>query len=78
MNNNTVSKYSVLGVDIGSVSISLALLNEQKEILKTDYAFHEGLIASKLSSMFSQINFQNIKGIAVTSSTPSILKNTVV
>ena len=72
MNNGNVNKDSVLGIDIGSVSISLALLNEQKEIIKTDYTFHEGLIASKLTSMFSQFNLQNIKDIAVTSSAPSI------
>lgn len=78
MNNDNVNKDSVLGIDIGSVSISLALLNAQKEIIKTDYTFHEGLIANKLTSMLSQFNLQSIKGIAVTSATPSVLTNNIV
>ncbi|MEN8117185.1 MAG: acyl-CoA dehydratase activase [Bacteroidota bacterium] len=71
---NSVKKY--LGIDVGSVTISLVLMTEKKEILRTAYGFHEGKIADRLSELLSSFNHSNIKGIASTSSTPSIVKST--
>ncbi len=73
---NSENKY--LGIDIGSVAISLALLNHQKEIIKTAYEFHEGQIATKLTEMLSSFDLKDIDAIATTSSTPSYVKSSVV
>jgi len=65
-----------LGIDIGSVTISLALLNAQKDVIKTDYQFHAGQIAEKLTSILLGFNLAQTKGVAITSSTPSYIKST--
>ena len=76
MTMNSENKY--LGIDVGSVAISLALLNHKKEIIETAYDFHEGRIAAKLTEMLSDFNLKEISGIATTTSTPSFIKSTEV
>ncbi len=65
---------SVLGIDIGSVAVSLVLLNEKMKILKTAYDFHKGTISEKLLEMLKEFDLSDLAGISVTSSTPSIIK----
>jgi len=67
-----------LGIDVGSVAISVALLNENKEVVDTAYEFHEGQIAGKLTEILSSFNLNEIQGIATTSSTPQNIKSTAV
>jgi predicted CoA-substrate-specific enzyme activase len=64
-----------LGLDIGSVSISIALINDRGQIIHTNYDFHRGQIKEKLSGFLRDINLNEIKGLAYTSSTPPIIKN---
>ena len=71
-------EHKYLGVDVGSVAISIALLNSKKEILKSSYDFHEGRIAEKLGEILSDYNLKEINGIAGTSSNPSIVKSSKV
>lgn len=64
----------LLGIDIGSVSISLAEINPKQEIYKTAYRFHHGNIAETFTQMMNDFDSERICGIAATSSTPVILK----
>ncbi len=64
----------ILGVDIGSVSISIVEISPDKEVVKTAYEFHHGNIRENLKSILKKFDFTRIRGIAATSSTPSIIK----
>lgn len=64
-----------LGLDIGSVSISIAITDDESKIIHTKYDFHKGQIKEKLSEFLRDISLNGIKGIAYTSSTPPIIKN---
>jgi predicted CoA-substrate-specific enzyme activase len=63
-----------LGIDIGSVSISLALLDEGLRIIHTSYAFHNGQLAECLGNSLKKIDLKQVSAIECTSCTPAILK----
>ncbi len=63
----------ILGIDIGSVSISVAEIDDQKEVVTTAYEFHHGNIAGSLKRILAQLDFRQIGWVASTTSTPSIL-----
>ena len=67
-------KISVLGLDIGSVSISLVCLSQQGEIVHTDYRFHRGMVRETLKGMFQALAPQTLGAVACTSSTPRIVR----
>ncbi len=64
-----------LGLDIGSVSISIAITNDRGHIIHTSYDFHRGQIIEKLYGFLSEINLNEIRRVAYTSSTPPIIKD---
>ncbi len=64
----------ILGIDIGSVSISIAEINPAKEIIKTAYEFHHGHIIENLKNILNTFDLSRICGIASTTSTPSVIK----
>jgi len=72
------SKNNFLGIDVGSVAISIALLDLNKNVLQTVYDFHEGRIAEKLKKLLVNFNLDNVSGVASTSSSPKIIKSSVV
>ena len=63
-----------LGIDIGSVSICVAVISPQKELIATAYEFHHGTIDETLKMVLGDFNLSEICAVAATSSTPSILK----
>ena len=63
----------ILGIDAGSVSVSIVLINEHGNILQSSYSFHEGKIAEKITSELSRIDLTDIYAIAATNSVPDIL-----
>jgi activator of 2-hydroxyglutaryl-CoA dehydratase len=65
--------FQVLGIDVGSVAVSVALLNQDQEIIKTDYRLHRGAIRDTLIDIFKNIDLDQLGGIATTTSTPDIL-----
>ena len=65
----------ILGIDIGSIAVSTAILNDQKEILHSGYQFHEGDIINTIKSILGDTNFTEIAGVAVTSSSTGLFKN---
>ena len=62
-----------LGIDIGSVSISLVVIDDHNRINYSAYAFHNGRLSENLRKILKEINIGQVKGIGYTSSTPPIL-----
>ncbi len=71
-------KTNVLGIDIGSISISLAVVDRDRTIGATAYAFHRGKIAETLHELLSGFDLPSIGGIAATSSSPEIIAGAAV
>ena len=65
---------NILGIDIGSISISIAELNHEKRILNNAYTFHRGEIRKNLIKLLTNFNLQRIGYVATTSSSPAIFK----
>ncbi len=65
---------NILGIDIGSVSISVVEINPEKEVVKTAYEFHHGNLIENLKNTLNKFDLTRVCGIASTSSTPSIIK----
>ncbi len=63
----------VLGIDIGSVALSIVLVDENCSVVHSSYQFHNGAISEKLRSMLDEIDIGRVGGIAMTLSGPEIL-----
>ena len=61
---------NVLGIDIGSVSVSLVEVTPERETVNTAYAFHHGNITRTVRTLLEDIDLPGICGIAATTSTP--------
>ncbi len=70
-----MEKSYLLGVDIGSVSISIVKVSPEKEIIQSSYVFHEGQVENRLRDAIRQFNLSEIFAIATTSSTPALIKD---
>ena len=66
-----------LGIDIGSVSASCVLLDQNGSICDSAYRFHEGNPVKALLDMLDRIDLPNEFVSSCTSSTPDILHSTV-
>lgn len=69
-----ITKEIYLGIDIGSVAISIAVTNEHNQIIHTSYAFHNGQITRSLQNLLNEIKLTDLKAVGYTSSAPSIIK----
>ncbi len=77
------SKSNILGIDVGSVYIHIALINLQGRLIKTDSINHHGEIKQCLSNLLNKINLNKINlnkincneinYVAVTNSSPSYI-----
>ena len=65
---------NILGIDIGSVSICIAELSPEKNLIKKSYGFHHGAILDTLRIMLGDFNLSEIRAVAATTFAPSILK----
>ncbi len=70
----TQNNSHILGIDIGSVSVSIVELNLEKEVLKTAYEFHHGNIIETVKKILKDFDLSVICGIASTTSTPAVIK----
>jgi predicted CoA-substrate-specific enzyme activase len=61
-------KKVTLGIDIGSVAMSIALLNTNNQITHTSYTFHRGQIEKHLFELLSEIHINDVESIGFTSS----------
>ena len=66
----------ILGIDVGSVSIAVAAVSSQHQIVQSDYAFHHGNPAAGLADILSRFDLAGIGAVAVTDATPDIVKAT--
>ena len=65
----------ILGIDVGSVALSLALVDEKGTVASSAYRFHYGAIRETLRSMMDDIDVRRIGGVAMTLSGPELLRN---
>ena len=65
---------NILGVDVGSVSISIAELTVDKKIVNSAYRFHKGDIQRTFKELIETFDLTQISQIAVTTSTPELVK----
>jgi len=68
-----MGKCFVLGLDIGSVAVSVVEMSLEEEVLRTHYAFHHGDIYKTLCSLLEGIEFPLLRGAAYTSTSPHLL-----
>jgi len=66
---------NIVGIDIGSVALSLVLIDEKGAVVHSSYQFHMGAISETLKNMMKSIDIRRIGGIAMTISGPEILLN---
>ncbi len=64
----------ILGIDVGSTTSSIIVLNDNGTVEYSDYLFHKGQIIECLHEQINKINLANIDKVAYTSSTPSVIK----
>jgi predicted CoA-substrate-specific enzyme activase len=67
-------KQAVLGIDIGSVSISLVCLSSGGGIQHSGHRFHRGKVRETLTGMLEDLPPAAVSAIACTTSTPRILR----
>ncbi len=65
----------VLGIDVGSVSVSAVVLDTKKNIINKNYKFHYGKVKETIIEILTSFKLKKIHGIAITSSTPAIIKH---
>jgi predicted CoA-substrate-specific enzyme activase len=65
----------IVGIDIGSVALSMVVMDEKGAVSNSFYQFHQGAIADTLRQMLSRIEITRIGGIAMTQSGPDLLQN---
>jgi predicted CoA-substrate-specific enzyme activase len=65
----------ILGVDIGSVSISAALLSPAARVVALEYRFHKGKVRESLRELIQSIGPARIQGIGCTSAALPLLLN---
>ncbi len=65
----------ILGLDVGSVSIHIVVLDTAGKIVHKDTSYHLGEVKQCLKRLTSNQIVENITHIAVTESTPSFIRN---
>jgi activator of 2-hydroxyglutaryl-CoA dehydratase len=66
---------NILGIDIGSVALSIVTIDKKGRVTHSAYEFHRGDIANTLWKMLAGLDIAKIGGIAMTASGPDILQN---
>ena len=65
----------IIGIDIGSVALSVVVVDEKGAVINSSYEFHRGAIADTLRQMLAGLDISQIGGIAMTQSGPDILED---
>ncbi|MCP4115138.1 MAG: CoA activase, partial [Desulfobacteraceae bacterium] len=68
---------TVLGIDIGSVTVSVVEMAPDREIVNSASVFHHGDINQTLETILTSMDLTRVKRIAATSSTPGTVKRDV-
>ncbi len=64
----------ILGLDVGSIMISLALINRRGEVIETRYAEHNGQPRNRLQELLSEVSDGPVEAVACTSGTPESVR----
>lgn len=62
-----------IGIDAGSTTISIVIMDEHKNIIDTFYTYHHGKIKETIEQYLNKNQLKKIGNIATTSSTPEVL-----
>jgi len=65
----------IVGIDIGSVSLSVVVIDEKGAVINSFYQFHSGAISDTMRSILNNIDIRRVGGIAMTLSGPEIFSN---
>ena len=65
----------IVGIDIGSVALSVVVVDEKGAVINSFYQFHTGAISDTLRSILNNIDIKRVGGIAMTLSGPEIFSN---
>ena len=71
--NFSDSTTAVLGLDIGSVSAAMVVVDAERNVLAECYEFHRGDIPAALSRMLETIDTDRIAAVAATDRSPEIV-----
>ncbi|MGQ9843239.1 MAG: acyl-CoA dehydratase activase [Spirochaetota bacterium] len=63
-----------IGIDAGSTTISIVIMDEYKNIIDTCYSYHHGKIKETIEQYLNKNQLKKIGNIAITSSTPQVVK----
>ena len=77
MSDISVNRHSILGIDIGSVSLSIVEIDLHGKIIRQFYKFHKGNIIQAFSDADKIFDLSGIKAIACTSSSICLNKKQV-
>ena len=66
----------VLGIDVGSVSVALAVVNGAGRLVRSFYAFHHGRIRQTIEEGVAKLGLPDRIRVCATSSTPSFVRAT--
>ncbi len=64
----------VLGIDIGSVAVGMALVTADLTINRTTYRFHHGDVKGTALAMLREIDLPSVSHVAATASVPGFLR----
>ncbi|MCF6334704.1 MAG: hypothetical protein L3J12_03070, partial [Spirochaetales bacterium] len=67
----------ILGMDAGSVTVSVVKMDSAGKVLDTCYEYHHGKPAKVLKDILMKIDFSDVAGVARTSGTPDIYRGAV-
>jgi predicted CoA-substrate-specific enzyme activase len=69
---------AILGIDIGSVCASLALIDPSGEIRQSDYRFHRGNVRETLRSMLDRLGAVPVSAVACTAGAAAFVHGAVI
>ncbi len=63
----------VLGIDVGSVAVSIVKMSFDKRITEKGYRFHHGDVEITIKQLLERIGLNDISHVVTTNSTPSVV-----
>ena len=64
-----------LGIDIGSITTAIALIDKNRKIIKSSYFYHNGEITGSLKNELNNYPLESVSIVAFTSDSPKIHQN---
>lgn len=64
----------IVGIDVGSVAVSLAVVGEGRKVVEHVYAFHRGDAAGTVSRLLASLNLPGGVRVAVTGAAPGAIR----